>query len=93
MRTSVVALLLALSACVELPRKPQRGTDRPLRIATWNLEHLAERNGEGCRPRAEADYATLRRHVTELNADVIRFRRSRAKLQPSACFRAMPGRS
>lgn len=44
-----------------------------LRVATWNLEHLAERDGEGCRPRTEADYAELRRHVDALDADVIAF--------------------
>lgn len=44
-----------------------------LTIASWNLEHLAERNGEGCRPRVEADYALLRRHARTLGADVIAF--------------------
>src|SRR5829696_8340305 len=44
-----------------------------LRLATWNLEHLAAANGEGCRPRTEADYATLRAHADRLGADVIAF--------------------
>jgi endonuclease/exonuclease/phosphatase family metal-dependent hydrolase len=46
---------------------------RPLRIAAWNLEHLAEADGSGCRPRTEADYAQLRAYVMALNADVIAF--------------------
>jgi endonuclease/exonuclease/phosphatase family metal-dependent hydrolase len=44
-----------------------------LKLASWNLEHLAERDGEGCRPRTERDYAELRRHAAVLDADVIAF--------------------
>jgi endonuclease/exonuclease/phosphatase family metal-dependent hydrolase len=86
MKASVVALVLALSACVELPGQPPRGIDQPLRIATWNMEHLAERDGEGCRPRAEADYATLRRYVTEVNADVIAFQEVESKAAAERVF-------
>ena len=42
-----------------------------LRIATWNLEHLAEEEGAGCRERNEADYALLRRYAERLDADVV----------------------
>jgi endonuclease/exonuclease/phosphatase family metal-dependent hydrolase len=45
----------------------------PIKIATWNLEHLAERNGEGCRPRTDADYETLRRYADRLDADIVAF--------------------
>lgn len=48
-----------------------RGT--ALKLATWNLEHLAERDGEGCRPRTETEYAELRRHAAALDADVVAF--------------------
>lgn len=44
-----------------------------LKLATWNLEHLAEHNGEGCRPRTDADYTALRAYADKLNADVIAF--------------------
>lgn len=37
------------------------------------MEHLAERNGSGCRPRADADYAAMRDYVEALAADVIAF--------------------
>ncbi len=47
--------------------------ERTLTIASWNMEFLAERNGEGCRPRTDADYAALRRTVTALDADIIAF--------------------
>lgn len=48
-----------LSACVGMPSPPPAGA---LKVATWNIEHLAEKDGEGCRPRTEADYVLLRRH-------------------------------
>jgi endonuclease/exonuclease/phosphatase family metal-dependent hydrolase len=44
---------------------------RDLKIAAWNIEHLAERSGEGCRPRQDADYEALRKYVRQLDADVI----------------------
>ncbi|WP_119184547.1 endonuclease/exonuclease/phosphatase family protein [Sphingomonas turrisvirgatae] len=58
-------------------------TPGSLKLASWNLEHLAERGGVGCRPRSEADYAALRRHVSALDADVIAFQEveSRAAAQ------------
>lgn len=42
-----------------------------VRLATWNLEHLAANNGTGCRPRTDADYAALRDHADRLGVDVI----------------------
>jgi endonuclease/exonuclease/phosphatase family metal-dependent hydrolase len=45
--------------------------DPVLRLATWNLEHLAARDGAGCRPRTESDYARLRYHAARMEADVI----------------------
>jgi endonuclease/exonuclease/phosphatase family metal-dependent hydrolase len=42
-----------------------------LRLATWNLEHLAAAAGHGCRPRDEADYERLRHEAARLSADVI----------------------
>lgn len=59
---------LALAACATGPRSTQT---QSLRIATWNLEHLAALDGAGCRPRTEADYATLRAYAVQLNADVV----------------------
>lgn len=42
-----------------------------LSLATWNLEHLAVRDGAGCRPRDWRDYAQLRRVAERLDADVV----------------------
>lgn len=63
------ALAALLVASCAGPDDAQRGGG--IKLATWNLEHLAEANGEGCRPRAEADYAKLRSYAERLDADVI----------------------
>ncbi len=42
-----------------------------LSLATWNLEHLAARDGAGCRPRERQDYARLKRVAERLDADVV----------------------
>lgn len=69
----LVALSLSavlLSGCVGIT--PSRD-EESLKIASWNMEHLAERDGEGCRPRTETDYFRLRAHAEALGADVIAF--------------------
>jgi len=42
-----------------------------IKVAAWNMEHLAEANGTGCRPRTDADYQSLRAYAEALDADVI----------------------
>ncbi|HYD86262.1 MAG TPA: endonuclease/exonuclease/phosphatase family protein [Vitreimonas sp.] len=63
--------VFAIAACAQ----PVLGqpTSAPLRLATWNLEHLAEYNGSGCRPRTDADYAAMRAYVDLVDADIIAF--------------------
>jgi endonuclease/exonuclease/phosphatase family metal-dependent hydrolase len=51
----------------------QAGEPRPLKIASWNLEFLAERDGAGCEPRIAEDYAAMRRIADSVDADVIAF--------------------
>ncbi|MFY8142761.1 MAG: endonuclease, partial [Caulobacter sp.] len=68
-RMAALALALSLGACAAGPTQAAE----PLRIATWNLEHLAEDGAQGCRPRNEADYALLRSYADRLNADVVAF--------------------
>lgn len=61
-------LLFALLVLASCPGKAETLT---LRLASWNLEHLAADGGDGCRPRTEADYQRLRHHAARLKADVI----------------------
>lgn len=69
----VLAALLMSGCMSPAPSAPPSARPTTLKIASWNLEHLAERDGEGCRPRTEADYAALRGHSESLDADVIAF--------------------
>ena len=67
--------LLALAACSRTPPPAAAGAvaPAPLKLASWNFEHLAAKDGDGCRPRTEADYAKLRTYVDRLGADVVAF--------------------
>ncbi|MNQ32723.1 Endonuclease/Exonuclease/phosphatase family protein [compost metagenome] len=66
-----LAAVALLSGCAGTLPAPTN--EAPLKVASWNLEHLAALDGQGCRPREEADYALLRRHAEALGADVIAF--------------------
>ncbi len=83
---SLIALSLSavlLSGCVGVtPSVRPEG----LKVASWNMEHLAERDGEGCRPRTEADYAVLRRHADALGADVIAFQEVQSRAAAERVF-------
>lgn len=71
----IAAALLLLAACSRTPSPSAAGAvpAAPLKLASWNFEHLAARDGDGCRPRTEADYAKLRTYVDRLGADVVAF--------------------
>jgi len=74
--TAPLAILLALAACAPQPAPPAAiGTAHaaPLKLASWNLEFLAEKDGVGCAPRTPEEYAAMRRIVDALDADVIAF--------------------
>jgi endonuclease/exonuclease/phosphatase family metal-dependent hydrolase len=66
---AVLAISLSLTACATTPPTPRT----PLRIATWNMEHLSEDGAQGCKARTDADYALMRGYAERLNADVIAF--------------------
>ncbi|WP_312571920.1 endonuclease/exonuclease/phosphatase family protein [Brevundimonas sp.] len=83
---SLIALSLAaalLSGCTAImPSRDAAG----LKIASWNLEHLAERDGEGCSPRTEVNYAELRRHAEALDADVVAFQEVQSQAAAERVF-------
>lgn len=70
---TTAALVWVLAAGTAHAQVPPAWPGRQLTIASWNLEFLALRDGEGCRPRTEADYAALRQMVAAIDADVIAF--------------------
>ena len=70
----LIATALLAAACSGVPTGTAPSATAPgLVLASWNTEHLAERNGTGCRPRTDADYAAMRAQVDALHADVIAF--------------------
>ena len=50
------------------------------------MEHLAERNDSGCRPRTDADYSAMRAYVDALGADVIAFQEVESKAAAERVF-------
>jgi hypothetical protein len=69
-------LFAALSSCSmqhSRPREDRPSGAMPFKLATWNLEFLAENDAVGCQPRAAADYAAMRRIADDLDADVVAF--------------------
>jgi endonuclease/exonuclease/phosphatase family metal-dependent hydrolase len=73
-RVAAALVALLLSGCqpsASVPYAPAAASPATVRLATWNLEHLAEADGTGCRPRTDADYEILRSHVRQLSADVV----------------------
>lgn len=83
----IAALSLLTGSCAVAPDashgSPQRAT---LTLAAWNMEHLAEADGTGCRPRTGADYEAMRRYVAELDADVIAFQEVESKAAAERVF-------
>ncbi|MDO9370856.1 MAG: endonuclease [Sphingopyxis sp.] len=73
---ALVSALSLLAACVpaaDAPSSAAPASARPLKIASWNLEFLAERDGVGCQPRGPVEYAAMKRIADGLDADVIAF--------------------
>jgi endonuclease/exonuclease/phosphatase family metal-dependent hydrolase len=82
-----VTLLTLVNGCAdERQADVSRRASAPLKIVSWNLEHLAERNGQGCCPRTDVDYAELRRHADALAADVIALQEVESKVAAEQVF-------
>jgi len=66
---SLVFAAAAAVAAVAVTEAPAAA--EPLIIASWNVEHLRDQNGEGPVPRQDADYTRLAKYAAALGADVI----------------------
>lgn len=83
----VAALALFAASCTGTPGPGTGPNPGPaITLATWNMEHLAERNGSGCRPRTDADYTAMRAYVDDLGADVIAFQEVESKAAAERVF-------
>lgn len=83
----LAALALFAGACTGTVKHGGGQSFNPtIKLATWNIEHLAETDDTGCRPRSEADYAALRGYVETLNADVIAFQEVESKAAAERVF-------
>lgn len=80
-----IGLCLVLSGCLGA-RSGLSAAQGPLRLAAWNMEHLAEANGTGCRPRTDADYRALRAYAESLKADVIAVQEVESKAAAERVF-------
>lgn len=86
-----LAFALGLASCatsrpLELPEPIASAAARPLKLASWNLEFLAERNGAGCAPRSSDDYAAMRKIAESLDADVIAFQEAENEAAAARVF-------
>lgn len=76
-RLFAASLLVCLGSCTTSsqlsPVYQAQGVRPPLKIATWNMEFLAEKDDTGCQPRKPADYVAMRKVVEAIDADVIAF--------------------
>ena len=83
----IAALCLLTGSCSGIPdRAADASTASTITVASWNMEHLAERNGSGCRPRTDADYAAMRAYVDALAADVIAFQEVESRAAAERVF-------
>lgn len=83
----IAAICLLAGSCTGVPGRGAGLSLAPtITLVTWNMEHLAERNGSGCRPRADADYAAMRAYVNALGADVIAFQEVESRAAAERVF-------
>ena len=83
----IAALCLIATSCTGIPdRHTASSPPATLAVASWNMEHLAEANGSGCRPRTDADYAAMREYADALAADVIAFQEVESRAAAERVF-------
>ena len=83
----LAAVCLCTGSCTGIPDRDIGSSPASnITLASWNMEHLAERNGSGCRPRTDADYAAMRAYVEALAADVIAFQEVESRAAAERVF-------
>ena len=83
----VAALCLLVASCASVPDRGKTPAPKSaITLASWNMEHLAERNDSGCRPRTDADYAAMRTYAESLGADVIAFQEVESRAAAERVF-------
>ena len=83
----ITAFVLLVSGCTGAPSSGSNAQiNQTIKLAAWNMEHLAEADGSGCRPRTEADYTAMRDYVGTLGADVIAFQEVESKAAAERVF-------
>lgn len=83
----IAACALLTASCTGINGSGSGGPPpETITLASWNVEHLAEADGSGCRPRTEADYAAMRAYVDSLDADVIAFQEVESKAAAERVF-------
>lgn len=85
-RIALPLALLATACTPQIVPSAAPVADRPLKVASWNLEFLAEKDGMGCEPRTAGDYAAMRRIAEGLDADVIAFQEAESIAAASRVF-------
>lgn len=85
-RTALALALCLFAAACTAPQDRPAAPAATLTLASWNMEHLAERNGTGCRPRTDADYAAMRAYAEALQADVIAFQEVESRAAAERVF-------
>ena len=59
------------SVAITTDKTPTLPEMEDVRVATWNVEHLAYPANLGCKPRTSKDLVALKDYVTELDADIV----------------------
>ncbi len=67
----LILIVLFISSGFVKAQSTQSTENSGYRFVAWNVEHLAENNGEGCVARTDADYQTLRDFAKTMDADIV----------------------
>ena len=74
MKKLIIWTLVFICSCfskIQGQANSQNSSQQDLVFFTWNVEHLAENNDEGCLPRNNKDYVRLRDFAKTLKADIV----------------------